>query len=581
VSKIKDDLLSFFLLGKIIDQKKGTFGIVYIVEQEGLPKYVAYKTVNEKIMKEIEKTQLEKFIHEIRQWFKVRGHPLVLTPHYITIYKGIPLICMPFCEMDLRTYLEKREKLDFVESLVIVAQILNGLIFAQRNGIEAHQDLKPENVLLEDLSGKFFDFPPKDLPCFRYKVRIADFGNANAWKELSQPYGSRPYMAPEQYKEEKVFSKVDVFAVGVILHELLTGFHPIGQRTSDIWPEPKNGFPKKYKHEKPWKKWASNENKQIKIGESRVEKDIENLIKRMLLPGPLERISLSDALNEVMRILFSVNEAVARQLKLLLDYYNCLANYFDECKGRLSNLVELSRVSGQLDAIVNEIMKEVAEIEVAINDPAKAVYFCELCHTASVLLIRRNKGKDKEIAEKLAEKIIYKALEWEKEISVCHKYPPLKFRGKELISTPTFRDFEVFSELIGYGKRILEKIKGRNYIAKYFDTFKSNTLKVAYLFNIASDFHGEGNNMEALKVLDKCIELNPNEASFYYKKALWAFHYLMEMEALGKLENAEKQKLIKMIQKNATKAVKLAPDWDEPKRLLNPKNFRFFLAPEN
>lgn len=566
INEIKNDLLGFFLKGKVIDKKKGTFGSVYIVQQQGSPKYVAYKTI-EKELEKVENTQLEKFIHEIRQWFKVRGHPLILTPHYVTLYRGMPLICMPFCEMDLYTYLEKHGKLDVIEALVIVAQILKGLIFARSKGIEAHQDLKLQNVLLEDLSGKFVGFPPKDLPWFRYRIRIADFGNANAWRELGKPYGSRPYMAPEQYKGEKNFSKVDVFAVGVILYELLTGFHPIGERTSNIWPEPKENFPKKYKHEKPWKKWASSKDKHIRIGEGRSEKSLENLVEKMLLPDPKKRISLDAALKKVIRILSSISETATLQLKLLFDYYDCLAEYFDECRGRLSNLMELCKVPGQLDIIIDEILREIAEMEREINDPAKAVYFCELCHSASVLLIKRNKSEDKDMAKRLAEKIVDKALEWRKEVHVYHKYPPLKFKEKKLIETPPFRDFEVFSELIGYGKRLLEEIVGKDYTKRYLDRFGDNNLKAAYLFNIASDFHAEGNEMKALKALDKCIRLNPDEATFYYMKALWAYHYFIKMEALGELKTTEKQKLMKSIIKDATKAIELVPDWKEPRDL--------------
>ena len=61
---------------------------------------------------------------------------------------------------------------------------------------------------------------------------------------LGHPYGSRPYMAPEQYKrtdDERDrrlnFSRVDVFALGVIMYEMLTGgIHTVGEHVSLIWP---------------------------------------------------------------------------------------------------------------------------------------------------------------------------------------------------------------------------------------------------------------------------------------------------------------------------------------------------------
>ena len=161
--EILEKALGFHLKGEIVDKKKGTYGIVFIVNQgESVhPRYVAYKTIE--TLEEFEEDKLENFVREARQWFRVKGHSLILTPFYITYFRSLPLICMPFCEMDLQTYLEKQEKLELIETLVFAAQILKGLMFAKSRDIEAHQDLKPGNILLDDLSEKFVGFPPKDV----------------------------------------------------------------------------------------------------------------------------------------------------------------------------------------------------------------------------------------------------------------------------------------------------------------------------------------------------------------------------------------------------------------------------------
>src|SRR4051794_1718317 len=83
---------------------------------------------------------------------------------------------------------------------------------------------------------------------------------------LGRSAGSRPYMAPEQYRSQAIsvsvkddYSKVDVFAVGVMLFEMLTGgLHPVGERTSLIWPVPAEGTRSAYRHDGPWKKWIKN-----------------------------------------------------------------------------------------------------------------------------------------------------------------------------------------------------------------------------------------------------------------------------------------------------------------------------------
>ena len=75
-------------------------------------------------------------------------------------------------------------------------------------------------------------------------------------------------MPPEQYNKindnnqlfEKTFSKVDIFALGVNLYEMLTGgIHPVGERTTDIWPTCE--ISKKWESERPWKRWANLEDK--------------------------------------------------------------------------------------------------------------------------------------------------------------------------------------------------------------------------------------------------------------------------------------------------------------------------------
>ena len=116
-----------------------------------------------------------------------------------------------------------------------------------------NQDLKPDNVFLDIIKNRF-DMPD-DYPLTHFAL-LADFGLANAFSIFGHKYGSRPYMAPEQYdKKPDSLAKADVFAIGVILHELASGgHHPAGVRTHDIWPTPQEGQSKKWMRETPWKK---------------------------------------------------------------------------------------------------------------------------------------------------------------------------------------------------------------------------------------------------------------------------------------------------------------------------------------
>jgi len=575
----KEMILSSHIKGNIVEKKRGSYGVVYIVKRNGIqnaiPKYVACKTTKDEYSSE----KLNAFIRETKVWLKVRGYALILTPFYIINIKNRPLICMPYCEKTLRDYLNEHEKLSPIEALVIICQIIKGLLFAKNRGIEAHQDLKPENILLEDISKKFEDWLSKDVnQLLKWRVRICDFGSANAWRELGKPYGTKPYMAPEQWKmkselekkgfvEEKIdFSKVDVFAVGVILYELIMGKHPIGVRTSDVWPEPKEGFPKRYKKDEKWNKW-SKKSTDIKLYDNLDGKEeLENLIKSMLFPDPKKRLSHELAFERIMNILTKLHAPTAERIRLLFEYYDSWAINAYERYNRLDSLIELSKIPVLREKIADQLLEEIKGMEGNVSSASDAVYFCELCHKTAYLLLKHNITKNREKIKKLAQKMLKTAIKWMYKIKICHKYPEVKFRNITLVKTPYFRDFEVYAEIIGYVRKLLEEVEGKKETQKIFSK-ADNYTRSAYFYSIASEYHTLGYDMKAVKILEKCIDMNPNEL-FYYMKALWTKHYLFKMNTLGKLNENTKQQLKKSIIKNTKKAVELAPEWEEPREFL-------------
>jgi serine/threonine-protein kinase len=112
-----------------------------------------------------------------------------------------------------------------LRALDIVRQTLRGLAFAHRQGI-AHRDLNPANIFLQA------------LPEHPDHVRLLDFGMAKVLEDASSPspaenlprvgvvFGTPSYMAPEQAKGERVDTRADIYAAGVILFELLAGRQP-------------------------------------------------------------------------------------------------------------------------------------------------------------------------------------------------------------------------------------------------------------------------------------------------------------------------------------------------------------------
>ena len=94
--------------------------------------------------------------------------------------------------------------------LIQVAHVLN---YCRSLGLIAHQDLKPENVLFKRMNLSP-EIDPHVVAGYQTNIYVSDFGIADAFRNIGQNTGSRPYMAPEQFSQEMIVdgSKIDVFA---------------------------------------------------------------------------------------------------------------------------------------------------------------------------------------------------------------------------------------------------------------------------------------------------------------------------------------------------------------------------------
>jgi serine/threonine protein kinase len=212
VAKLFPQLEIIALLGK------GGMGAVYKARQPALDRIVALKILPPQTAGG--PGFVERFNREARALAKL-NHPNIVGVYEFGQVNGLPFFIMEFVDgLNLRQ-LERAGKLSPREALQIVPQICEALQFAHDEGI-VHRDIKPENILLDK----------------KGRVKIADFGIAKILGGAAEvdltgtqgAIGTPHYMAPEQMeKPTTVDHRADIFSLGVVFYEMLTGELPLGK----------------------------------------------------------------------------------------------------------------------------------------------------------------------------------------------------------------------------------------------------------------------------------------------------------------------------------------------------------------
>jgi serine/threonine protein kinase len=191
---------------------RGGMGRVYKTLDKEINEKVAIKILRPEIS--AEKGTIERFRNELRLARKIR-HMNVCQMFDITKERNVYFITMEYVSgEDLKSTLHRVGRLSVGKTLIIAKQICKGLAEAHRLGV-IHRDLKPHNIMI-DRAGD---------------VRIMDFGIARSLKskgltETGVMIGTPDYMSPEQALGDPVDQRSDIYSLGVILYELLTGEVP-------------------------------------------------------------------------------------------------------------------------------------------------------------------------------------------------------------------------------------------------------------------------------------------------------------------------------------------------------------------
>ena len=192
---------------------RGGMAIVYLARQIDLDRRVALKELSSFQAGSAEAA--ERFLREARLAGSL-GHPNIVTVHEYFEQDGIPYIAMEYVERgSLRPYVGR---LSLAQLAGVLEGVLAGLAHAEQAGV-VHRDLKPENVLVTGEG----------------RVKIADFGIAKASQRAGMTaaltatgiaIGTPAYMAPEQAMAQPLGPSTDLYSVGLIAYEQLTGRPP-------------------------------------------------------------------------------------------------------------------------------------------------------------------------------------------------------------------------------------------------------------------------------------------------------------------------------------------------------------------
>jgi serine/threonine-protein kinase len=214
--------LGEYHLGKLVGQ--GGMADVYWAYDATLRRDIAVKVLSSWLAQDPD--YVDRFREEARR-IAAFSHPHVVAVYHageetLEGQRRLYLV-MPLLHESLEDRLKREGKLPLTQAVGLALQVADGLQAAHRHGL-VHRDVKPGNILL-DTDGQ---------------AQLTDFGLAREMRRgarvvSQQPWGTPEYMAPEQLQGDVIDQRADIYALGVVLYELLTGKRPFdGQTAYDI-----------------------------------------------------------------------------------------------------------------------------------------------------------------------------------------------------------------------------------------------------------------------------------------------------------------------------------------------------------
>ena len=189
----------------------GGMAVVYKARCHRLNRFVAVKILKSDFA---EDEEFRRRFHAESQAVAMLSHPNIVSVYDVNTWKNIDYIVMELIEgITLKQYIKRKGMLNWRETLHFSTQIVDAMSHAHSRGI-IHRDIKPHNIMvLKDGS-----------------VKVADFGIARLLSTQNtmtkEALGSVHYISPEQAKGEPVDARSDIYSLGVVMYEMLTGRLP-------------------------------------------------------------------------------------------------------------------------------------------------------------------------------------------------------------------------------------------------------------------------------------------------------------------------------------------------------------------